>query len=110
MTKEELKAVALGIIEHRIFTDRHIAPADYAQMVPMVFLVLAFSDTAAMESIERSIGGPPHLVYEDMAKAGPRGVNGYPSFMSACFMNETDAKEVWRLVDEMKSALAAVAP
>ncbi len=76
-TDEELKQLAIDVLAGQVFTDRSIKQGD-EHLARSIFMVLMFM-------------GPKHgaflkehcaMVYEYMEEAGPRGVNGYPMFMS----------------------------
>lgn len=91
-TPEELKELAQGIFAGTIFTDRHLKSPDLMVMVWLPIALGALSDWTEAEVKE--IG----MIYEHLEKAGPRAINGCPSFMSVRFLNTGDAKKVMEAV------------
>jgi hypothetical protein len=84
----ELRQLALDINAGMAFTDRHCKDASALGMVFMPLALGAFAGLADGE-IEK-IG----LIYEYYDKAGPRSVNGYPSFFSMQMLNRDDTEKV----------------
>jgi hypothetical protein len=82
MTKErekELIQLAEDIHQGRVFTDRHIRPGDVETMGTMIFMPLIFMEGKEIKKFQKD---PPGLIYEYLNRAGPRSINGYPTFMS----------------------------
>jgi hypothetical protein len=76
MTDQELRLLAADIYEGRVFTDRQV---EDSSDLPMVFMPIALGAFAEMTEEEfKQIG----LIYEYLDKAGPRAINGLPSFFS----------------------------
>lgn len=74
----DLKQLAMDLYENKIFTDMHLG--DQGHMLGMVFMPIvlgAFSDLSK-EEVEERVG----MIYEYYDKAGPRGINGFPCFVS----------------------------
>jgi len=105
MTNQELVKIAEDIHAGQIFTDRHIAPGVRQEMVPMIFLPIALADAKMAKRIKKD---KPALVYEYLDKAGPRGINGYPIFMSCRFLNKEDNDKVWKAYVEIEGAMKVV--
>lgn len=93
---DELKKIVLGIIENRIFTDRHIHQNETQSLMGMIFmpLVLGAFPASCPRSYLDSIG----LIYEYTREASPRSVNGYPIFFSCRFLNKAQAARVMAAV------------
>jgi len=103
-TDEELTEIAKKIHAGAIFTSASI-PADHHHMLGMVFMPLMFADEALQESFKED---PPHLVYAEMSKALPRGVNGYPMFPECAFLNEREWMFVRGKLEEIQQAMQAI--
>jgi hypothetical protein len=91
-TDAELRQIAMDIYHGHIFTDRSIRNKDDLNLLSMIFMPLALmGKEGADQMIERKVS----MVYEYLDRAGPRSVNGYPTFMSMKYLTED---EVQRLV------------
>lgn len=99
---EELEKIADGIVRNLIFTSLHVRPEDWASSLGLVFLPIALG---ALEDIDLASVG---MAYEYREKSLPRGINGYPIFMSVKLLNSTDTEAVCKMVKEMEEALAGV--
>lgn len=98
-TDAECEQIAQNIVAGHIFHSGMISQHEKQHILPMVFMPLAFMDTEAVKSLmEDEI----YVIYEYLNKAGPGGVNGYPSFFSMCVLNKTDAERVQTKADEIK--------
>ena len=97
-TDEELKNVAIGIHSGTIFCDRQVQDENLLGNVFMPILLGALSEWTEEEAKE--IG----MIYEDLSEAGPRGINGYPIFMSCKMMNRKDAETVLMMVQKLRSS------
>lgn len=75
-TDEELRQIAVDIYDGKIFTSQHLSESEQ-NLMPMVFMPLALMDRETFKSLSE-VG----MVYEYLDKAGPRSVNGCPSFFS----------------------------
>lgn len=90
MSPEKLKEFVMGVVDGRIFTDRHVRhPKDMTQ----VFMALNFMDPKALRVDD--IG----VIWEWMSEAGPRSINGMPMFMSFRMMNRSDAARAWKAIE-----------
>ena len=90
-TPEQIETLAWDITGGRVFGSWNGPP----DMIKSCFMILMFMEQKHLDQLkEQNIA---HL-YEYMDKAGPRSVNGYPSFMSAQYIDVDDmAKVVKRL-------------
>jgi hypothetical protein len=79
MSDEELKQFVLGWCDGRIYTNRHI---NSARVVPLVFMPLSFWKKPDLTDVG--------LVWEWLSAAGPRAINGHPTFMSCRLMHADD--------------------
>jgi hypothetical protein len=87
-TDDELKQIAIDILEGRIFTDQMVRELDKnGPIIGSIFMPLlwgALKDTPEEELKDIAI------IYEYLDKAAPRSVNGYPTFFSFCIMGRDD--------------------
>jgi hypothetical protein len=87
MTKEGLREFVMGLCDGRIFSSMQIPMVDWESSLHLVFMPLAFGVTKDMSEEDISqIGG----VWEWLSEAGPRSINGYPSFFSCRFLHKDD--------------------
>jgi len=97
-TDEELKQLALDILEGRVFTDRHCSEP---YEISMVFMPLVFLDEAGIEQLKAD---DPGMVYEYLTEAGPRSCNGLPNFFSMKLLSQDGTKKVMAIYDQLKEA------
>lgn len=97
-TADELKQLAIDLKAGWIFTDRNIKAAN---LLSVVFMPLGIMDNDQVESLRSDGVG---LIYEYLTKAGPRTINGLPSFFSMELLNQSDATKVFGLVAQLKEA------
>jgi len=117
----ELKNIAKDIYDNKIFTDRHCV-----DNLLEVFTVLLLMGTTApfidpkddseirenelYDILDRDIEQKYYdlyinhigMIYEHMDKASPMGINGYPMFLSAKFLNKKDAEKVMNYYSKYK--------
>ena len=102
MSDEDLKEFVLDYCDRRIFTDQHIT-SGRVRDVGMVFMVLGLGAGAGMRKEDIDQVG---LIWEHMSKAGPRAINGMPTFLSARLMHKDDweraRKAIKRELDRRK--------
>ena len=89
-TDQELKQLAMGILAGTVFTDRHVPKQDQ-KLVSSIFMPLIFMDEKSHKDFTEQ---QPGLLYEDLNKAGPRGVNGYPIFSSMRFLTQEETERL----------------
>ena len=98
MRREELKKLAIDIVEGRVFGTWNIS-SEEKNLIPMIFLPLNFIDERQFRRLKsRKI---VHA-YEHLDRAGPRTVNGYPIFFSCKFLTRKDWKRVVRYIRRYK--------
>ena len=95
---KELKQIAIDIYKGHIFTDRQVYNA---KDLPLVFMVIPFMDEKDIKKLQDD---PPGLMFEYIDKAGPRAINGMPSFFSMQMLSKEDTKKAFDLVDKLKEA------
>lgn len=100
-TDEELKDIALKINSNEIFTDRHI-PEEQSEMLPIVFMPLGLMSG---EELTKAFGDDPGLAYEYMNKAGPRSINGFPSFFSMQVLDMEETIKVDGYIKKIRKAI-----
>ena len=94
----ELKQIALDIHKGLIFTDRHITePAT----LPGVFMLFLFMTEQQRDKLETD---PPGLIFEYLAKAGSRAINGEPTFLSLQMLSANDTKKVFDICQKLQQA------
>ena len=101
-TDKELKQLALDIHTGQVFTDRAVPKHD-VHLIRNIFMPLAFLDKSQVEHLQ-AIG--VNLIYEYLDKAGPRSVNGYPSFFSFQILDSTDFEKLVTHMDRLKEKLS----
>lgn len=82
-TEEELKQFVLDFLGNRIFCMQHIEKKDL-HLMGSIFMYAGLGGLATVD--RKSVG----TIYEYLDEAGPRGVNGYPSFISLKMLNRED--------------------
>ena len=92
----ELKKIAADIYNGKIFTDRFVnSPSDTL----MIFMPLLFLQGDAHKDFFDDLG----MIFEYYSEAGPRGINGYPIFMSARKLSKSDSDRMIVFYDEYKA-------
>ncbi len=94
MKFSEQKQLALDIVDGKVFGTWSISQEDYA-LLPVIFLPLAFME---LSKIKKDV---VHI-YEYVDKAGLRGVNGYPTFMSCRLLKKSDAEALVPIIEQLK--------
>jgi hypothetical protein len=92
--KPNLRSLALDIVEGKVFGSWEIRNPNTD--LKLVFMVLLFCKN---EDIPKDIGA----IYEYMDRAGPRAINGMPTFFSCRFLTQAEFKEVCGYTQEIKS-------
>ena len=95
MTDDELADVVRAVVSGAIFTSAQCPP----DMIGSVFIVLGLGGFGSIDP--ESVG----LVYEYMDKAGERGINGLPMFMSCKFIHKDDLPIVIERATVARAAL-----
>ena len=87
MSKEDLKQFINDYLGNLIFTSEMLVAGNQENLVYLVFLPLALG---AFEDLSKDEVAKIGLIYEYISKAGPRAINGYPTFMSMNLMRQED--------------------
>ncbi len=97
-TDDELRELAMAIYAGTVFTDRQL---DDPRMIGAVFMPVGLGGLNPDDE--------PHMIYEHLDRAGPRSINGMPSFFSCQILNLADMQAfipIWeqyvKLQDEFK--------
>ena len=104
LTDDEINALAEDIYRDRVFTSNHVRQGDL-NMLPVIFMPLIFADKKFIELMQTDA---PGIIYEHFSEAGPRSVNGYPTFISLHIVSQEDAKKVWGKFEQIKKAVCGV--
>ncbi len=104
LTDDEINAMAEDIYRDRVFTSNHIRQGDL-NMLPVIFMPLVFADKKMIEKMQKDA---PGMIYEHLIEAGPRSVNGYPTFVSLHIVSQEDTKKVWEKFEQIKKAVCEV--
>lgn len=103
-TQEELNVLARDMSKGLLFSNLHVPPGE-DHMLATIFLPLGMGALNQYEDESlRQIG----IVYEYLNKAMPRGINGYPTFMSFRMLNRVDTEYVLTKYEKFKAAEEAV--
>lgn len=100
-TDAELRQLAVDVADGKVFHDRMVAENDDPFMS---FMVLKLMDD---DQLTEWLDQAPALVYEYLAKAGPRAINGYPTFFSFQWLNEMELEIFAPMVTELLEAKKA---
>jgi len=87
LTKEEITALATGIVKSEIFTSVHVPPEDM-DMLRHIWMPLGLGLLAGKDHTE--IG----MFYSNLKDAGPMSINGYPMFMSISILRHDQFEEL----------------
>lgn len=97
LPEDKLREFVLAVADGRVFTSADIPKGQEAHLLQMIFMPIAFGAFADVRRADlKRIG----VLWEFIDKAGPRGINGYPMFMSCRVLNRSD----W---DRARTAIAA---
>lgn len=101
LTDKEKRDFVFGFISGRYFSASQV---DDTSLLPMIFMPLGFGALADwdVESIGTIVG--------DMEKAGPRGINGYPMFMSFEVIGVEDWRDIGERVEKTLAAMNEANP
>lgn len=98
-TEEEINKLARDVIENRIFLSVHIR---HQHDLPFVFMPLVFAHKRVIRMLD---WWDITLFYEYYDKAGPRSVNGYPTFFSMYYLDRTDHQRLSAKVQAIAKAI-----
>lgn len=93
---DEIKRVAKGLVEGHVFTATMCPP----DMIGHVFMVAALGGLSDFDPDDVA------MLYEWLDKAGERGINGYPMFMSCRVVCHDDWNRVVEMAEKIVNAVA----
>ena len=91
-TDKELRQLARRIVQGEVFM------ANNPEIIQLSFMVLSLVDP---KDLPDDIGS----VYEEMSKAGPRSVNGYPCFFSCQILSVAETKLTINYIKEFEELM-----
>lgn len=106
-TEKELYQIANDLYAGQIFTNLHIHESERARMTGLVFMNLLFLNEEQREELKKE---DAVLVYEYIQKAGPRSVNGYPTFTSCWYLSRTDYTRMMVHYKKIEEAMKGLEP
>jgi hypothetical protein len=98
MEPDEIKRVARGLVEGKVFCAEMCEP----DMISMVFMPVG------MGGLENHDIDKIGTVYEWLSKAGERGINGYPMFMSCQVVHVEDWTQITTKAGQIAEAIEKV--
>lgn len=96
---KEIKELALAVHAGSAFGTWSI-PEHSRNMTTSVFMTLLFMGSIDRKRMKRD--GIVH-VYEFLSEAGPRSINGMPSFMSHRTLNGEDTNRLQKAIDDLRA-------
>lgn len=92
MNDEELRKLAMAVVERKVFGSWMLGPNEPPNTLGLVFMPLLLGARL-----------PPNVgaVYEYYSEAGPRSINGYPTFFSCRVLTKTDTKNIQPYIDKL---------
>jgi hypothetical protein len=103
MTNSEIKQLAVDVYSSKVFTSRQIAEGEAAHLLGMIFMPLLFMDAEQHKELDNTA-----FIYEYYDKASPRGINGYPIFMSLRMFPKEHFDKFLKYYKKVEKALKAV--
>ena len=100
-TEQELKQLAIDIVEGKVFGTWNLKRMDEVKMVFMV--AIGLDSDQSKKLIEDDV---MHF-YEYMDKAGPRSINGMPMFFSANYLTGAEFDILLPLIKQYKESKEA---
>lgn len=100
-TEQELKQLAIDIVEGKIFGTWNLRNQNE---VSMVFMATMFLDS---DQSKKLIEDDVIHLYEYMDKAGPRSINGMPMFFSANYLTGAEFDILLPLIEQYKESKEA---
>ena len=95
MTDEELKVLAVDIVDRRVFGS-WMVPKDQPSLIARIFLPLSVGAASKRP-------GDASCFYEYLDRAMPISVNGYPAFFSFKFLTVEDWERLVPMIERYKS-------
>lgn len=96
---QELKNLAIGLMAGTIFSSMSIKDND-VDLLGVIFMPIYFGLFAEQTFYEeiKDVG----LIYEKMSNAGPRCVNGYPTFFSCELLHIKYFDDLQKVMEEIR--------
>lgn len=104
LTDEQVKDLARDLYADKIFGS-WMLPESQMDMLFMVFMVLIFMDDIQKKKMKRD---NTFFFYEYYDKAGPRSINGMPTFMSCHICSGDDVKRIITKRNEIAALIDGV--
>ena len=104
LSDERVKELARDLYADKIFGS-WMLPEHQMDSLFMVFMVLIFMDDITKKQMKRD---NTYFFYEYYDKAGPRSINGMPTFMSCHILSGDDVKRIVTKRNEIEAAINAV--
>jgi hypothetical protein len=102
LSDEEVTKLAKAMYRNEVFFSFMIPENQRIRMIPMVFMVVLFMDDITKKQL---VANEIDVFYEYMSEAGPRGINGYPTFFSCRSMTRNDGNRVINKYNEIRRLL-----
>lgn len=93
-TDDELKALAMDIVDGKVFTDQMLTSG---VDIPMVFMPIILGGLKELTEEEKK---DVAMIYEYLDKAGPRSINGNPCFFSLRILFREDFEVMYKFAKE----------
>lgn len=100
-TDAELKQLAIDVYHGKVFTNLEIVTGELKSLLGTVFMPIGLG--ALEQTREWPEERRPVLVYEYMHKANTVSVNGYPTFVTANFLNRGEMERLSDFYIEYKN-------
>lgn len=101
LEKEVISQLAKDIATDKVFCSFYL-PESELNLIGSIFMPILFG---ALKDYTQEQIKDLGFIYEYYDKAGPRGINGYPMFMSCGFVSKDDANRIQNKVDQIRKAL-----
>lgn len=98
MHAEEIYDLAVKAVAGRVIFSQQVP----AELVSSVFMPLLFMDEDARQKLmDATESGEVAEIYEHLDNAGPRGINGYPIFMSMKTISRADLDTLVEMIAKL---------
>lgn len=105
-TNEELRELAVEIVNGRVYTDVFHISSACPEQVLQVFMPLALLNTDdRLTFYKRVENGDVAMIYEHLDKAGPMAIDGLPVFFSFSTIDEEELDRLRPMVKEIHAYL-----
>lgn len=102
LTDEEVIEVARGLHTRKYFISAVLDEEEMNRMLPLIFMPLALMDEDTWKKFEED---EAYVFYEEVSKALPRSIDGYPIFGSMRAMTMADYALVCSAAKQIDQAL-----